>query len=343
MAFPKPANPFFIVPWMALLPWYGMLIAMLVSWAVQGHPRYWFMSENANFVYISDIGATKLQPLFIAGSSWQGFWYCVSVACEYFQRSGHWPFIFLAYHRASTQLYPMSSSSGIESAPSVRVRYADLLVNQNYLMPPYYTVFERNMIVASFFFGVFGELALLMCSIFSTAKHHTVHLTMVGLFIALMYFSILCNLIEYFSMGRHYALLHPLAGPEIRLRKTSCNHWPGHIWNKFTISAIFKTIWLALATLWAIFFGKFNDSSVGSSFEWVLAFWLGIYLIIVCVDFYLGGRYKESKYFRQIESFEGHYKYDRLVLGEVKMHLEQFAQSPARPHYSDADELDIVV
>src|ERR1700761_6115638 len=42
---------------------------MLGYWLGAGSPHYGSMSANQNIAYISDIGATFLKPLFIAGSA----------------------------------------------------------------------------------------------------------------------------------------------------------------------------------------------------------------------------------------------------------------------------------
>lgn len=41
---------------------------MLGWWIAQGSPHYSFMAANQHIAYISDVGATELRPLFIAGS-----------------------------------------------------------------------------------------------------------------------------------------------------------------------------------------------------------------------------------------------------------------------------------
>jgi len=43
----------------------GMLWAMLIVWLAQGRPRY--VSQEGSIAYISDVGASGLKPLFIAG------------------------------------------------------------------------------------------------------------------------------------------------------------------------------------------------------------------------------------------------------------------------------------
>lgn len=66
-----------------------MLIAMLACWSIQGHPIYWFINPKMFPIYISDIGATNLQPLFISCSGWQGLFYVITLIVEYYlRRSG---------------------------------------------------------------------------------------------------------------------------------------------------------------------------------------------------------------------------------------------------------------
>ncbi|AMD20856.1 HDR114Wp [Eremothecium sinecaudum] len=338
-----PGNYYFLIPWVLLIPWYGMLITMLSCWSIQGHPIYWFMHDDQFPVYISDIGATNLQPLFIACVAWQGLWYCIMVAAEFFQRSGHWPFQWLAYTRREQTSYS-GSTTPVDDMESQRVGYAELLSSRRFLMPPYFTKHERNLIGAAFGLGFLGEVALLMCSIFSTASYHVLHVTMVGCFVVFMFFSINCSAVQYFIMGRHYAQLHPLAPPEALNVKTSWRRWVGYYWNKYTISAIAKTIWLVFAAVWALCFGFVQNKSVSASFEWILAFWIGAYYIIVSVDFYLGSRYMHSKYFHQIQSFTGYYKYDQLVLSEAKVRVEKHAWQEDRiPNLPEDDETEYVV
>lgn len=59
---------------------------MLICWAGQGHPIYYFMHYYQKPVYISYIGATNLQPLFISCAGWQGLFYLLTLITEYFLR-----------------------------------------------------------------------------------------------------------------------------------------------------------------------------------------------------------------------------------------------------------------
>ncbi|SMN17775.1 similar to Saccharomyces cerevisiae YKL051W SFK1 Plasma membrane protein that may act together with or upstream of Stt4p to generate normal levels of the essential phospholipid PI4P [Maudiozyma saulgeensis] len=257
--FKKPGNYWFIVPWIAFLPWYGMLIAMLVCWAAQGHPIYWFMDTDQFPVFISDIGATNLKPLFIACAGWQGIGYVITLCLELLQRNNGW-------------------------------------------MNPWFTKDERNLIIASIILGSIGELGILFCSIFTTASYHHVHIAMLTIFIIFMFLSLVCLTVNYYLMGFHYTILRRQNISTINTNKSTAH------WNKFLISAIFKTLWLVCAVIWAISFATLPDESTSAKFEWLLAFWLGVIFIIISIDFYLGSQWKKSKYFPYLNNFGTFYK-----------------------------------
>ena len=45
-----------------------MLLAMLITWLVEGSPHYASMDDYQHIAYISDVGAQGLKPLFITGA-----------------------------------------------------------------------------------------------------------------------------------------------------------------------------------------------------------------------------------------------------------------------------------
>ena len=64
-----------------------MLIAMLACWGAQGRPIYSFMNgAHQNPVYISDIGATNLQPLFISCTGFQAIFFVGTLVMELYLR-----------------------------------------------------------------------------------------------------------------------------------------------------------------------------------------------------------------------------------------------------------------
>ncbi|KAF8520259.1 Frag1/DRAM/Sfk1, partial [Hysterangium stoloniferum] len=56
------------------------LLAMLIVWAVDGKPKY--VSQDGNIPFISDIGASKIKPLFIAVCSVTAACFAVSLVLE---------------------------------------------------------------------------------------------------------------------------------------------------------------------------------------------------------------------------------------------------------------------
>ncbi|KAK7044123.1 hypothetical protein VNI00_007840 [Paramarasmius palmivorus] len=75
------------VPLFGAFVWFGTLLAMLITWLVQGRPRY--VSMEGTIAYISDVGADILKPLFIAGSSVTAVSFFLSLVIErYLRHSG---------------------------------------------------------------------------------------------------------------------------------------------------------------------------------------------------------------------------------------------------------------
>lgn len=78
---------YYLIPLVALVVWWGMLIALLSCWYLQGKPIYDFMhGEAQDPVYISDIGATNLQPLFISCVGFQMFFFIGTLVTEFVLR-----------------------------------------------------------------------------------------------------------------------------------------------------------------------------------------------------------------------------------------------------------------
>ena len=58
-----------LLPVVSALVWLGMLLGMLIYWGTSGEPHYPSMEAQQTIAYISDVGAFRLKPLFIAGST----------------------------------------------------------------------------------------------------------------------------------------------------------------------------------------------------------------------------------------------------------------------------------
>jgi Frag1/DRAM/Sfk1 family len=58
-----------LLPVFSALTWLGMLLGMLIHWSTSGRPHLPSMDPDQTIAYISDVGAFRLKPLFIAGSA----------------------------------------------------------------------------------------------------------------------------------------------------------------------------------------------------------------------------------------------------------------------------------
>lgn len=61
---------YWVFPLLSAVVWLAMLLAMFLTWIVDGKPHYPSMDSTQHIAYISDVGATnKIKPLFIAMST----------------------------------------------------------------------------------------------------------------------------------------------------------------------------------------------------------------------------------------------------------------------------------
>lgn len=230
---------YYVIPLVALTVWWGMLIALLSAWSLQGKPVYAFMSVALQQpVYISDVAATNLQPLFIACTGFQMFFFVGTLVMEYVLRQKH-------------KLQPYVSRKQV--------------------------LFARISIVLA----VLGQLAILFVLIFKTTTFHAVHITMVALFIFFIFWACFFNFLNSFLFGNLPARLHP-------------NHerviFGKHKWaNLYMVSFFIKLFWLLAAAAFAICFGYYMGAlqdSMSASFEWTIAFWYGLLLVLWSLDLF---------------------------------------------------------
>ncbi|TFK40138.1 Frag1/DRAM/Sfk1, partial [Crucibulum laeve] len=75
------------IPLLGSFIWFGMLLAMLLTWVCTGRPKY--VSQEGSIAYISDVGADFLKPLFVAGCSVTAISFFLSLLVErYLRHSG---------------------------------------------------------------------------------------------------------------------------------------------------------------------------------------------------------------------------------------------------------------
>lgn len=189
-------------------------------------------------VYISDVGATNLQPLFISCTGFQLIFFVGTLIMEFVLRTKH-------------RLQPYISSK------------------------------QPKFAIASIVCALLGQLGILFVAIFSTVSFHTVHLSMVAVFIFFVFWACFFNFLNSFIFGNFPQRLHP-------------NHerviFGKHRWaNLYMVSFFFKLFWLAAAGVFAILFGyymKVGKDSLSAIFEWTISFWYGLLLVLWAIDLF---------------------------------------------------------
>lgn len=76
---------YWLLPVISALIWWGMLAFFFGIWAYRGFPIMYWMTDQT-IMYISDIAAYQLQPVFIVCSLTQGVLFVLSLAAELFLR-----------------------------------------------------------------------------------------------------------------------------------------------------------------------------------------------------------------------------------------------------------------
>lgn len=228
---------YYLIPIVALVVWWGQLIALLVAWYVQGSPTY-NSGKHQNPVYISDIGATNLQPLFIACTGFQLIFFLGTLIMEF-------------------------------------------VLRKKRKLQPYVSKKQTIFAIISIICAVIGQLGILFVSIFKTTRFHTVHLSFVGVFIFFIFWACFFNFLNSFIFGNYPQRLCP-------------NHekvvFGNHRWaNLYMVSFFIKLLWLMAALSFAVVFGyymKHGNRSLSASFEWTIAFWYGLLLLLWSLDLF---------------------------------------------------------
>ena len=77
----------YLIPIISVLTWWGMLIAMLGWWGAMGNPDFRNTGhDNQRPVFLSDLGQTHLQPLFISCAGFQAIFFIGTLVMEFFLR-----------------------------------------------------------------------------------------------------------------------------------------------------------------------------------------------------------------------------------------------------------------
>ncbi|KAI5955162.1 hypothetical protein KGF54_001723 [Candida jiufengensis] len=229
---------YYLIPLVALVVWFGLLISLLICWGIQGRPIYSFMTTKQNPVYLSDLGATNLQPLFISCSGFQAIFFVGTLVVGYYLRKKH-------------------------------------------KIQPYISHHQPRLAIASIICAIIGQLGILFVSIFNTKNFHSVHLSMVGIFIAFVFLACCCDFGVSYIFGSRGAKLDPIHNGTIFGKSRFAN--------LYFVSFVAKIIWLIVAIVLAACFGyymKHGNDSLSARFEWSICFWYGFLLILWSMDLF---------------------------------------------------------
>jgi Frag1/DRAM/Sfk1 family len=152
------------LPIVACATWWGMLIALLVCWSLQGFPVYSWMEPNKHhqtILYISDIAATNLQPIFISCASAQALFFMLTLIAE-------------RYLRHAGRLLPNWKRK------------------------------EKLLAGFAIGFGFIGQLGIIFVSTFNTHSFPEVHVAFLCVFIVFLGLSAICTGCELYILDKAY-------------------------------------------------------------------------------------------------------------------------------------------
>lgn len=125
---------------------------------------------------------------------------------------------------------------------------------------------EKVFAGIAIFLSIPGEIGILLVAVFDEINHKRVHYSMLVMFLCCIGFSVFFTILEFFYLDKKY--------PDIK---------------RLRVSYVLKAIFLAGAIILAIGFGVSSNRHkrvVAAVFEWFLAFWYGMYLLILAYDLF---------------------------------------------------------
>jgi hypothetical protein len=110
----KPQNSW-ILPLISLFGWWAMLVALMICWFAKGRPILdTGNTEMPHFiVYLSNIAATDLQPIFIVGSAIMGIFFVWAVIEDYYLRTPEKKYLPPTFHWFVTAVHALAISMAI--------------------------------------------------------------------------------------------------------------------------------------------------------------------------------------------------------------------------------------
>jgi uncharacterized membrane protein YozB (DUF420 family) len=104
-----------ILPLISLLGWWAMLVALMICWFAKGRPildtDHYEMPHY--IVYLSNVGATDLQPIFIVGAAIMGIFFVWAVIEDYYLRTPERNYFPASFHWFVTAIHALAIALAI--------------------------------------------------------------------------------------------------------------------------------------------------------------------------------------------------------------------------------------
>ncbi|RLV96312.1 Protein SFK1 [Spathaspora sp. JA1] len=181
---------------------------------------------------------------------------------------------------AATNLQPLFiSCSGFQAIFFVGTLIIAYYLRTHYKIQPYVMNYQRILAIISFSFAIIGQLGIVFVSIFNTAAFPKVHITFLAVFIICCFIAIVFD----FSNSFIFATYPEKLDPEHKYIIFGKRRYS----NLYMLSFILKCVWLAVAIALVVCFGVYmskKQRSKSAVFEWIIAFWYGLLLIMWSLD-----------------------------------------------------------
>ncbi|EGW35365.1 uncharacterized protein SPAPADRAFT_130726 [Spathaspora passalidarum NRRL Y-27907] len=181
---------------------------------------------------------------------------------------------------AATNLQPLFiACSGFQAIFFVCTLVVAYYLRTHGKIQSYISKVQQRFAIVSMVFATIGQLGILFTSIFNTSAFPKVHISFVGIFIICVFLACVFDFLISFMFGTHPDKLDPHHDFVI---------FGHHKWsNLYMVAFGLKVVWVATAVALAVCFGyymRIGHKSRSAIFEWVIAFWYGLLLIMWSMD-----------------------------------------------------------
>lgn len=156
-----PPQRAWILPLVSLFGWWAMLVALMICWFAKGRPILdTGNTEMPHFiVYLSNIAATDLQPIFIVGSAIMGIFFVWAVIEDYYLRTPERNYFPPTFHWFITAVHALAIAMAIIACLCI-LMVSCLKDNWQYSRP--HSVFVILFVIFTFCYICAHSLAFLL-------------------------------------------------------------------------------------------------------------------------------------------------------------------------------------